>query len=199
MTTGWTRRRFLAVAAAGATAAATRPAAAQSRTQLVIASPADATTMDPGRSHPGADRQLLRQPLRHAHALGHLAQAAAGPRHRVEERQRHDVGVHAARRASSSTTARPLTAEDVKAVYERNLEPRQDGGAGRLRDDRGRAGRRARPALRIVTKKPDPLMPVRMAQMGGYIYPGALTPPTTAPRSWRASRSAPAPTGSSSG
>jgi len=26
-------------------------------------------------------------------------------------------------------------------------------------------------SLRIVTKKPDPLMPVRMAQMGGYIFP----------------------------
>jgi peptide/nickel transport system substrate-binding protein len=28
--------------------------------------------------------------------------------------------------------------------------------------------------LRITTKKPDPLMPVRMAQMGGYIYPKRL-------------------------
>ncbi len=64
----------------------------------------------------------------------------------------------------------PLTAEDVKAVYERNVTP------GKTVVTAGFATIETvqvltPTTLRIVTKKPDPLMPVRMAQMGGYIYP----------------------------
>src|SRR2546425_6964495 len=64
----------------------------------------------------------------------------------------------------------PLTADDVKAVYERNLD------RGKTVVTAGFATIEAiqvmsPTSLRIVTKKPDPLMPVRMAQMGGQIYP----------------------------
>jgi peptide/nickel transport system substrate-binding protein len=50
MTNPWTRRRFLAMASAGALAAAVRPASAQKRTEVIISQPADAVTLDPGRT-----------------------------------------------------------------------------------------------------------------------------------------------------
>src|SRR6185436_16919883 len=61
----------------------------------------------------------------------------------------------------------------VKAVYERILAP------GKTVVTAGFATIEAvqvlsPTSLRIVTKKPDPLVPVRMAQMGGYIYPARL-------------------------
>src|SRR3954451_21456631 len=46
----WTRRRFLTFAGAGTLAATVRPASAQKRTEVIISQPADATTLDPGRS-----------------------------------------------------------------------------------------------------------------------------------------------------
>jgi peptide/nickel transport system substrate-binding protein len=169
MTTAWTRRRFLAVIAAGATAAATRPADAQSRMQLVISSPADATTMDPGRS-----TQVLT-----VNYFANLYDTLT----RWDTSLKLQAGLATAWKSVNDTTweitlregvkfhdGTPLTAADVKAVYERNL-------------DRGKtvvtagfatiaAVQAAGPtSLRISTKKPDPLMPVRMAQMGGYIYP----------------------------
>jgi peptide/nickel transport system substrate-binding protein len=64
----------------------------------------------------------------------------------------------------------PFTAEDVKAVYERNMAPGKTVvTAGFATIDKIEAVTPT--SLRITTKKPDPLMPVRMAQMGGYIYP----------------------------
>jgi peptide/nickel transport system substrate-binding protein len=64
----------------------------------------------------------------------------------------------------------PLTAEDVKAVYERNMAPGKTVvTSGFATIDKIEAVTPT--SLRITTKKPDPLMPVRMAQMGGYTYP----------------------------
>src|SRR5918993_1292824 len=76
----------------------------------------------------------------------------------------------AAAAAPAAAQRTPLTAEDVKAVYERNLAPGKTvvtAGFGTI--DKIEATGPG--TLRITTKKPDPLMPVRMAQMGGYIYP----------------------------
>ena len=169
MTTAWTRRRFLAVTAAGATAAATRPADAQSRMQLVIASPADATTMDPGRS-----TQVLT-----VNYFANLYDTLT----RWDTSLKLLPGLATAWKSVNDTTweitlregvkfhdGTPLTAADVKAVYERNLD------RGKTVVTAGFATIEAVQAtgptsLRISTKKPDPLMPVRMAQMGGYIYP----------------------------
>ena len=169
MTTAWTRRRFLAVTAAGATAAATRPADAQSRTQLVISSPADATTMDPGRS-----TQVLT-----VNYFANLYDTLT----RWDTSLKLQAGLATAWKSVNDTTweitlregvkfhdGTPLTAADVKAVYERNLD------RGKTVVTAGFATIEAVQAtgptsLRISTRKPDPLMPVRMAQMGGYIYP----------------------------
>src|SRR5436309_12181075 len=68
----------------------------------------------------------------------------------------------------------PLTAEDVKATLERNLLP------GKTVVQAGFATMESIQAVtpttvRIVTKKPDPLLLVRLAQMGSQILPARLT------------------------
>src|SRR5688500_13960167 len=144
------------------------PAAAQPR-QLTIAQPADATTMDPGRS-----TQVLT-----VNYFANLYDTLT----RWDASLQLQPGLATAWKAVNDTTwevtlrsdvkfhdGTPLTAEDVKATYERNLLP------GKTVVTAGFATIEAIQAttptsLRIVTKKPDPLMPVRMAQMGGYIYP----------------------------
>ncbi|MGH7416610.1 MAG: ABC transporter substrate-binding protein, partial [Candidatus Rokuibacteriota bacterium] len=168
MMTPWTRRRFLAVTGAGALAAAA-PAGAQSRVQLVISSPADATTMDPGRS-----TQVLT-----VNYFANLYDTLT----RWDTSLKLQPGLATAWKSVNDTTweitlrqgvkfhdGSPLTAPDVKAVYERNLD------RGKTVVTAGFATIEAvqvtgPTGLKIVTKKPDPLMPVRMAQMGGYIYP----------------------------
>jgi peptide/nickel transport system substrate-binding protein len=172
MTTSWSRRRFLALAGAGTLAAAARPAAGQGASQLVISQPADATTMDPGRS-----TQVLTvnyfanvfDTLTRWDTALKLQPALAIAWKSVNESTweitlRPGVKFH---------DGSPFTAEDVKAVYDRNLAP------GKTVVTAGFATIEAVQALaptvlRIVTKKPDPLMPVRMAQMGGYVYPARL-------------------------
>ena len=68
----------------------------------------------------------------------------------------------------------PLTAEDVRATIERNLVP------GKTVVTAGfttiESVQTATPTLvRVVTRKPDPLLPVRLAQMGSQILPARLT------------------------
>jgi peptide/nickel transport system substrate-binding protein len=169
MRTTWIRfltRGLAGVALLGILAS---PTAAQRGTELTIAPPADATTMDPGRSTQVLtvnyfanlydtltlwDASLKLQP-----GLATAWKAVNDTTWEVTLRS--DVKFH---------DGTPLTAEDVKATYERNLLP------GKTVVTAGFATIEAIQAttptsLRIVTKKPDPLMPVRMAQMGGYIYP----------------------------
>src|SRR6202008_3584441 len=69
----------------------------------------------------------------------------------------------------------PLTAEGVRATLERNLQP------GKTVVQPGFATIEAvqivnPTTIRIVTKKPDPLLLVRVAQMGAQILPARLTP-----------------------
>ena len=149
------------------------PARAQGPGQLIIAQPAEATTMDPGRSTQvltvnyfynlydsltSWDAQLRLQPA--------LATAWRNTGETTWEfTLRPGVKFH---------DGQPLTAEDVKATLERNLIP------GRTVVVPGfstieRIEALGPLAVRIVTRKPDPLLPVRMAQMGSQVLPARLT------------------------
>ena len=149
-----------------------RPVAAQP-TQLTIVQPAEATTMDPGRS-----TQVLT--VNYFYNL-------------YDSLTRWDValqlqpGLATSWKAVNDTTweftlrpgvkfhdGSPLTAEDVRATIERNLVPGKTVvTAGFTTIESVQA---ASPTLvRVVTRKPDPLLPVRMAQMGSQILPARLT------------------------
>ena len=137
--------------------------------QITISQPADATTMDPGRS-----TQVLTVNYFH-NVFDTLT--------RWDSSLKLEPGLATAWKSVNDTTwevtlrqgvkfhdGSPLTAEDIKAVYERNMVP------GKTVVQAGFATIEAvqivsPTVIRFVTKKPDPLMPVRMAQMGGYIYP----------------------------
>ena len=145
------------------------PAGAQRGAQITISQPADATTMDPARS-----TQVLT-----VNYFVNLYDTLT----RWDTALKLQPGLATAWKSVNDTTwdvtlrsgvkfhdGSPLTAEDVKAVYERARTP------GKSVVAAGFATIEAievtgPTTLRIVTKKPDPLMPVRMAQMGGYIYP----------------------------
>src|SRR5437899_12722349 len=106
----------------------------------------------------------------HRHAVG--GEAAA--RREVPRRLAADGRGRQGRADVKFHDGSPLTAEDVKAVYERNMVP------GKTVVQSGFATLESVQAvnpttLRIVTRKPDPLVPVRMAQMGGSIYPARFT------------------------
>jgi len=144
-------------------------AAAQRGAQITISQPADATTMDPGRS-----TQVLT-----VNYFFNLYDTLT----RWDTSLRLQPGLAASWKTLNDTTwevtlrpgvkfhdGTPLTADDVRAVYQRNMTP------GKTVVTAGFATIASievvnPTTLRIVTKKPDPLMPVRMAQMGGQIYP----------------------------
>jgi peptide/nickel transport system substrate-binding protein len=160
----------VAVAVVGLLALGVGDAAAQGRgTQITISPPADATTMDPGRSTQVLTVNYfvnLYDTLTRWDASLKLQPGLATAWKNLNETT-WEVTLRPGVRFHDGS---PLTAEDVKAVYERNTVP------GKTVVQSGFATIEAiqivNPAtLRIVTKKPDPLMPVRMAQMGGYIYP----------------------------
>jgi peptide/nickel transport system substrate-binding protein len=141
--------------------------------QITIAQPAEATTMDPGRS-----TQVLT-----VNYFYNLYDTLT----RWDTALRLQPGLATAWKNVNETTweftlrpgvkfhdGTPLTAEDVKATIERNVAP------GRTVVQPGFATIDAvqvvSPAtIRVVTKKPDPLVPVRMAQMGAQILPARLT------------------------
>jgi len=172
------RRARVRVVAAGLVALALgagiapRPARAQT-VQITIAQPAEATTMDPGRSTQVLtvnyfynlydsltrwDAALVLQPA--------LATAWRGVNETTWEfTLRPGVKFH---------DGAPLTADDVKATLERNLVPGKTGVTAGFTTIE--AVQVPNPGLvRIITKKPDPLLPVRMAQMGSQILPARLT------------------------
>jgi peptide/nickel transport system substrate-binding protein len=152
--------------------AAAVPAGAQPA-QIVISQPAEATTMDPGRS-----TQVLTvnyfvnmyDTLTRWDSALQLTPGLATSWKTVNDTTwefslRPNVKFH---------DGSPFTAEDVKATLERNMQP------GKTVVTPGfttiEAVQVVSPlALRILTKKPDPLMAVRMAQMGSQILPARLT------------------------
>ena len=148
------------------------PVAAQ-RTQLTIVQPAEATTMDPGRSTQVLTVNYfynLYDSLTRWDAALQLQPGLATSWKAVNDitwefTLRPGVKFH---------DGSPLTAEDVRATIERNLVPgRTVVTAGFTTIESVQA---ASPTLvRVVTRKPDPLLPVRMAQMGSQILPARLT------------------------
>ncbi|HEX6775752.1 MAG TPA: ABC transporter substrate-binding protein [Methylomirabilota bacterium] len=152
--------------------AAAVPAAAQPA-QIVISQPAEATTMDPGRS-----TQVLTvnyfvnmyDTLTRWDPALQLTPGLATSWKTVNETTweftlRPNVKFH---------DGSPFTAEDVKATLERNMQP------GKTVVTPGfttiEAVQVTGPLIiRILTKKPDPLIAVRMAQMGSQILPARLT------------------------
>ena len=148
------------------------PVAAQP-TQITIVQPAEATTMDPGRS-----TQVLT-----VNYFYNLYDSLT----RWDAALQLQPGLATSWRAVNDTTweftlrpgvkfhdGSPLTAEDVRATIERNLVP------GKTVVTAGfttiESVQTATPTLvRVVTRKPDPLLPVRLAQMGSQILPARLT------------------------
>jgi peptide/nickel transport system substrate-binding protein len=142
-------------------------------TQLVISQPAEATTMDPGRSTQVLTVNYfinLYDTLTRWDTSLQLQPGLATSWKNVNETTweftlRPGVKFH---------DGAPLTAEDVKATLERNMQP------GKTVVTPGfttiEAVQIASPTvIRIITKKPDPLIAVRMAQMGSQILPARLT------------------------
>ena len=164
-------RRFAAALALVAALAA--PGAAQPGQTITIAPPADAVTMDPGRSTQVLTVNYfynLYDGLTRWDASLKLEPGLATAWKNVNELTweftlRPGVKFH---------DGSPVTAEDVKATFERNMTP------GKTVVQSGFATFEAvqipnPTTIRIVTRKPDPLVPVRVAQMGSQILPARLT------------------------
>jgi peptide/nickel transport system substrate-binding protein len=141
--------------------------------QITISQPAEATTMDPGRS-----TQVLT-----VNYFYNLYDTLT----RWDNTLRLQPGLATSWKNVNETTweftlrqgvkfhdGAPLTVEDVKTTLERNLQ------AGKTVVQPGFATIEAvqvvnPTTIRIGTKKPDPLLLVRMAQMGAQILPARLT------------------------
>src|SRR2546422_10446646 len=146
---------------------------AHAQVQITISQPAEATTMDPGRS-----TQVLT-----VNYFYNLYDALT----RWDNSLRVQPGLATSWKNVNETTweftlrqgvkfhdGAPLTAEDVKATLERNLQP------GKTVVQPGFATIEAvqavtPTAVRTVTKKPDPPLPGRPAPKGAPIPPGAPT------------------------
>jgi peptide/nickel transport system substrate-binding protein len=151
----------------GASTAHAQPA------QLVISQPAEATTMDPGRSTQVLTVNYfvnLYDTLTRWDTSLQLQPGLATSWKNVNE----TTWEFTLRQGVKFHDGAPLTAEDVKATLERNMQP------GKTVVTPGfttiEAVQIASPTvIRILTKKPDPLIAVRMAQMGSQILPARLT------------------------
>jgi len=148
------------------------PASAQPA-QITISQPAEATTMDPGRSTQVLTvnyfYNLYDTLTRWDNSL-RLQPALAISWKNVNE----TTWEFTIRQGVKFHDGAPLTAEDVKATLERNLVP------GKTVVQPGfatiEAVQVANPTtIRVSTKRPDPLLLVRMAQMGSQILPARLT------------------------
>ena len=173
MTRARIRRVAVGLAAVALVAGlAPRPVAAQP-VQITIVQPAEATTMDPGRS-----TQVLT-----VNYFYNLYDSLT----RWDSALALQPGLATSWRALNDTTwdftlrpgvkfhdGAPLTADDVKATLERNLIPGRTGvTAGFATIESVQVPTPG--VVRIITKKPDPLLPVRMAQMGSQIIPARFT------------------------
>lgn len=164
----WTGR-IVTVLALAAALALPPAAGAQRSGEITIAQPADATTMDPGRSTQVLTVNYffnLYDTLTRWDTALRLQPALATAWKSLNDTT-WEITLRAGVRFHDGS---PCTAQDVKAVYERNMA------AGKTVVTAGFATIQSievvtPTTLRIVTKRPDPLMPVRMAQMGGQIYP----------------------------
>jgi peptide/nickel transport system substrate-binding protein len=148
------------------------PASAQP-VQITISQPAEATTMDPGRSTQVLTVNYfynLYDTLTRWDTSLRLQPALATSWKNVNE----TTWEFTIRQGVKFHDGAPLTVEDVKATLERNLVP------GKTVVQPGFATIEAvqvvnPTTIRVSTKKPDPLLLVRMAQMGSQILPARLT------------------------
>jgi len=148
------------------------PALAQP-VQITISQPAEATTMDPGRSTQVLTVNYfynLYDTLTRWDNTLKLTPGLATSWKNVNE----TTWEFTLRQGVKFHDGAPLTAEDVKATLERNLQP------GKTVVQPGFATIEAvqvvnPTTIRVSTKKPDPLLLVRMAQMGAQILPARLT------------------------
>src|SRR5437867_4684329 len=141
--------------------------------QITISQPAEATTMDPGQSTQVLTvnyfYNLYDTLTRWDNSL-RLQPALATSWKNVNE----TTWEFTIRQGVKFHDGAPLTVDDVKATLERNLVP------GKTVVQPGFATIEAvqvvnPTTIRISTKKPDPLLLVRMAQMGAQILPARLT------------------------
>ena len=152
--------------------AAAAPLGAQPA-QIVISQPAEATTMDPGRSTQVLTVNYfvnLYDTLTRWDTALQLQPGLATSWKNVNETT-WDFTLRSGVRFHDGT---PFTAEDVKATLERNMQPGKTvvtPGFTTIESVQVRGPL----AVRIVTRKPDPLLLVRMAQMGSQILPARLT------------------------
>src|ERR1700730_959599 len=150
-----------------AAAASAQPA------QLVISQPAEATTMDPGRSTQVLTVNYfvnLYDTLTRWDASLQLQPGLATSWKNVNE----TTWEFTLRQGVKFHDGAPFTAEDVKATLDRNLQPGKTVVTPVFTTIE--AVQIASPTvIRIITKKPDPLIAVRMAQMGSQIRPARLT------------------------
>jgi peptide/nickel transport system substrate-binding protein len=148
-------------------------ALAQSGAQITISQPAEATTMDPGRS-----TQVLT-----VNNFINLYDTLT----RWDNALKLQPGLATSWKQVNDTTwdftlrqgvkfhdGTPMTVEDVKATLDRNLVPGKTVvNAGFTTIDSVSIVNPS--TIRIVSKKPDPLLLVRVAQMGAQILPARLT------------------------
>jgi peptide/nickel transport system substrate-binding protein len=148
-------------------------ALAQSAAQITISQPAEATTMDPGRS-----TQVLT-----VNYFINLYDTLT----RWDNTLKLQPGLATSWKQINDTTwdftlrqgvkfhdGTPLTAEDVKATLDRNIVPGKtvvNSGFTTI----GSVSIVDPSTIRIVSQKPDPLLLVRLAQMGAQILPARLT------------------------
>jgi len=165
--------RLVAALLALLTFALPSAAPAQTAGQIVISQPAEATTMDPGRSTQVLTVNYfinLYDTLTRWDTAMKLQPGLATSWKQVNDTTwdftlRQGVKFH---------DGAPLTAEDVKATLDRNIAP------GKTVVNAGfttiEAVQIVNPTtVRLITKKPDPLILVRVAQMGAQILPARLT------------------------
>jgi peptide/nickel transport system substrate-binding protein len=161
--------RWSAVVVGLAVVALAAPGEAQRGVEITISQPADASTMDPARSTQVQTVNYfynLYDTLTRWDTALRLQPGLATAWKNVNETT-WEVTLRPGVKFHDGT---PLTAEDVRASYDRARTPGKSVVAAGFATIE--AVQVTGPlALRIVTKKPDPLMPVRMAQMGGQIYP----------------------------
>ncbi len=151
-------------------ALAVTSAAAES--QITIVQPAEATTMDPGRSTQVLTVNYfvnLYDTLTRWDAELKLQPGLATAWKNVNE----TTWEFTLRRGVKFHDGAALTADDVKATLDRNMT------TGKTVVQSGFATIESvhvvpPSTIRIMTKKPDPLIPVRMAQMGAQILPARL-------------------------
>jgi peptide/nickel transport system substrate-binding protein len=151
---------------------AAAPAAAQP-IQLTISQPAEATSMDPGRSTQVLTVNYfynLYDTLTRWDSALRLAPGLATSWKNVND----TTWEFTLRQGVKFHDGAPLTVEDVKATLERNLQP------GKTVVQPGFATIEAvqvvsPTTIRVSTRRPDPLLLVRMAQMGAQILPARLT------------------------